>query len=60
LIRQKIIPEAVLKKFQKIMKDPIIDMHIHAYSFENPMFGLEYKNPLTGKIYYGSASLQSK
>lgn len=37
---------------------PIIDMHIHAYSSENPMFGLENKNPLTGKTYLGSKSLQ--
>jgi len=38
---------------------PIIDMHIHAYRAVNPMFGLENKNPLTGKSYSGSKSLQS-
>ena len=29
----------------KIYNGPIIDMHIHAYSSVNPMFGLENKNP---------------
>lgn len=48
------IPEQITENY----KGPIIDMHIHAYSSVNPMFGLENKNPLTGKVYYGSESLQ--
>lgn len=37
---------------------PIIDMHVHAYTRQSPMFGLENYNPLTRKTYSGSESLQ--
>ncbi len=37
---------------------PIIDMHVHAYSRQNPMFGLENYNPLTNKTYIGSKTLE--
>lgn len=37
---------------------PIIDMHIHAYKNESPLFGREMPNTLTGKKYMGSQSMQ--
>lgn len=37
---------------------PIIDMHIHAYNEESPLFGMEMNNPITGKSYIGAESLQ--
>lgn len=39
-------------------KGPIIDMHVHAYNEVSPLFGREMNNPLTGKSYMGSESLQ--
>ena len=38
---------------------PIIDMHVHAYTKENPLFGESYTNPLTGMTYNASTSLKT-
>jgi hypothetical protein len=37
---------------------PIIDMHVHAFTTTNMMFGLEYTNPLTKKTMKGVATPQ--
>ena len=37
----------------EIYDGPIIDVHIHAFSSGNNMFGMDYTNPLTGKHYAG-------
>lgn len=39
---------------------PIIDMHLHAYAKPSPIFGQQMPpNPLTGKSYTSSASLEA-
>jgi len=39
---------------------PIIDMHLHAYANPSPLFGQQMPpNPLTGKSYTSSASLEA-
>ena len=39
---------------------PIIDMHLHAYAKPSPLFGQQMPpNPLTGKSYTSSASLEA-
>lgn len=51
-------PNSILKKTSENYSGPIIDMHVHAYGQQNPMFGLENYNPLTKKTYLGSETLQ--
>ncbi len=41
-----------------IYNGPIIDMHIHAYHQKTPTFGMPLKQPLTGKTYASSVSLE--
>ncbi|QCK16304.1 amidohydrolase family protein [Mangrovivirga cuniculi] len=46
------------KESSKTYTGPIIDMHMHAYSKPNPLFG-EMVNPTTGDKYIGSKDVTS-
>ncbi|MGS2721494.1 amidohydrolase family protein [Paraglaciecola aestuariivivens] len=37
-------------------RGPIVDVHMHAYSGKNPMYGVQHTDPHSGKIYQGSMS----
>lgn len=51
--QQKEAATSTPEKTIKAYRGPIIDMHIHAYSKQNRMFGLENYNPLTKITYIG-------